>query len=230
MNTNILELPFNTILIRIILAVIIGGMIGYERGSHNQAAGFRTHILVCLGATIVTLIQEQLQVNLLKYALEHPITTQVLKTDLGRIGAQVVSGIGFLGAGAIIREEKTIVGLTTAASVWVTGCIGLGIGWGFYNLSILGGVVVLVVLVSLKKVEVIFKTVNILYSEDTDMSENIKNTIEIFNCHNIKIKKLKKLKKSQNIIYVLIISKKIDILKVLTKLAENKNIQEIKEV
>ena len=230
MNTNILELSFSSILIRILLSVLIGGMIGYERGSRNQAAGFRTHILVCLGATLIALIQEQLRVNILHYAIEYSVTTQVLKTDLGRIGAQVVSGIGFLGAGAIIREEKTIVGLTTAASVWVTGCIGLGVGWGFYRLAILSGVVVLIVLVTLKKIEIVLKSVSILYVENSDMNENLKRTIEIFNYHNIKIKTLRKLKKSQKILYVIALPKGVNTLKVLAELTEEENIEEIREI
>ena len=230
MNTNILELSFSSILIRILLSVLIGGMIGYERGSRNQAAGFRTHILVCLGATLIALIQEQLRVNILHYAIEYSVTTQVLKTDLGRIGAQVVSGIGFLGAGAIIREEKTIVGLTTAASVWVTGCIGLGVGWGFYRLAILSGVVVLIVLVTLKKIEIVLKSVSILYVENSDMNENLQRTIEIFNYHNIKIKTLRKLKKSQKILYVIALPKGVNTLKVLAELTEEENIEEIREI
>lgn len=161
MNSSITELSLHIIILRIFLSTIIGGIIGYERGSNNQAAGFRTHILVCLGATL-TLIQEQLKINLLNYAIENPLSSQVLKTDLGRLGAQVISGIGFLGAGTILREEKTIAGLTTAASVWVTGCIGLGIGWGFYRLTIITGIVVLIVLITLKKLKLFIKLLLLL--------------------------------------------------------------------
>lgn len=106
MNSSITELSLHIIILCIFLSTIIGGIIGYERGSNNQAAGFRTHILVCLGATLISLIQEQLKINLLNYAIENPLSSQVLKTDLGRLGAQVISGIGFLGAGTILREEK----------------------------------------------------------------------------------------------------------------------------
>ena len=105
------------IVIRILISIIIGGMIGYERGVHNRPAGFRTHILVCLGACVVSIVQDQLRVNIINFTLIHPEVSQVMKTDLGRIGAQVVSGIGFLGAGTIMREKGTIGGLTTAASI-----------------------------------------------------------------------------------------------------------------
>lgn len=203
MNSSITELSLHIIILRIFLSTIIGGIIGYERGSNNQAAGFRTHILVCLGATLISLIQEQLKINLLNYAIENPLSSQVLKTDLGRLGAQVISGIGFLGAGTILREEKTIAGLTTAASVWVTGCIGLGIGWGFYRLTIITGIVVLIVLITLKKIEVIYKTIIITYTEDNNIEDDnieddIKNTFDFFLHHNIKVKKFKK---EKNYIY-----------------------------
>lgn len=227
MNFSLTELPLYTIILRIFLATIIGGIIGYERGSNNQAAGFRTHILVCLGATLISLIQEQLKINLLNYTMENPLSTQVLKTDLGRLGAQVISGIGFLGAGTIIREEKTIAGLTTAASVWVTGCIGLGIGWGFYRLTIITGIVVLIVLITLKKIEVTYRSITITYTEESNTEENIKNTLEIFLYHHIKIKNLKKIKNSKKVIYLLILPKSLNKIKVISELTNSFNILEI---
>lgn len=230
MNSSITELSLHIIILRIFLSTIIGGIIGYERGSNNQAAGFRTHILVCLGATLISLIQEQLKINLLNYAIENPLSSQVLKTDLGRLGAQVISGIGFLGAGTILREEKTIAGLTTAASVWVTGCIGLGIGWGFYRLTIITGIVVLIVLIvliTLKKIEVIYKTIIITYTEDNNIEDDIKNTFDFFLHHNIKVKKFKKEKNSKKIIYTLILPKNLNRIKAISELTKFSNISEI---
>lgn len=81
------SLTIYEIILRIFMAIVIGGMIGYERGQHNRPAGFRTHILVCLGATIVSMIQDQLRINLHNYAIAFPEAAQVMKTDLGRIGA-----------------------------------------------------------------------------------------------------------------------------------------------
>lgn len=227
MNSSITELSLHIIILRIFLSTIIGGIIGYERGSNNQAAGFRTHILVCLGATLISLIQEQLKINLLNYAIENPLSSQILKTDLGRLGAQVISGIGFLGAGTILREEKTIAGLTTAASVWVTGCIGLGIGWGFYRLTIITGIVVLIVLITLKKIEVIYKTIIITYTEDNNIEDDIKNTLDFFLHHNIKVKKFKKGKNSKKIIYTLILPKNLNRIKAISELTKFSNISEI---
>lgn len=155
MNTFSDILTLKEIAIRIIAAIFIGGVIGYERGHQNRPAGFRTHILVCLGAAIVSMIQDQLRVNIHNYTLLYPEMSPILKLDLGRIGAQVVSGIGFLGAGTIMRDKGMIGGLTTAASIWTTGCLGLSVGWGFYNVAIPAVIAVIIVLVILKRLEAI---------------------------------------------------------------------------
>ena len=122
-------------LMRLFLAAFLGGIVGIERGSGDRPAGLRTHILVCTGSALIMVVS--------MYAFDGFDVPR----DPGRIAAQVVSGIGFLGAGTIMREKKTIGGLTTAASIWATGCIGLGIGWGFYTIAISAGVAVIIVLV-----------------------------------------------------------------------------------
>lgn len=116
------EINLLTVGLRILLAVICGGVIGLERGRHGSQAGLRTHILVCLGGMLTALIGV--------YA------TSVLgyESDPLRISAQVVSGIGFLGAGMIIvKSDKMITGLTTAAIMWTTAIIGIAVGIGFYS-------------------------------------------------------------------------------------------------
>lgn len=107
-----------TIIIRLLIATLIGGIIGIEREVMNRPAGFRTHILVTLGSTLIMIISL------------HSAGTG--GGDSARIAAQVVSGIGFLGAGSIIRSDGNVVGLTTAASIWVCGGLGLAIGSGMY--------------------------------------------------------------------------------------------------
>lgn len=215
-NQFSLTLSLQEILIRILMAIIIGGMIGYERGHSNRPAGFRTHILVCLGAAIVSLTQDQLRINLLNLAETNYSAAQLLRTDLGRIGAQVVSGIGFLGAGTIMRDKGVIGGLTTAASIWATGCIGLGIGWGFYYLAVPSGVAILIVLVTLKKVERslidnrhIVK-IAVQFSQGTRYNDNLLETYEILKNMNVTIKSLKKGSEENKVIYVLVISKEMD--------------------
>ena len=120
---------FNTVSIalRIFLAMVVGGLIGIERGKQGRAAGMRTHILVCLGAALTVMIGI--------YARE---TLGIVTSDPLRIAAQVVSGIGFLGVGTIlIKGRFQITGLTTAAGVWATATIGLALGIGFYEGAIL---------------------------------------------------------------------------------------------
>ncbi len=123
-----------SIALRIVLALLIGGLLGLDRGINNRPAGFRTYTLVCLGATLVMLTNQ--------YVWQY---MQV--SDPVRMGAQVVSGIGFLGAGAIIITGKSQVkGLTTAAGLWASACSGLAIGIGFYEGAVLGALAVLVVI------------------------------------------------------------------------------------
>ena len=113
------------IVLRLILAVAAGGLIGLEREIHGRAAGFRTQILVCLGSTLIMLI------SIYGFEQSGVGTTR----DPARLAAQVVSGIGFLGAGTILREGTSIKGLTTAASLWVVAGIGLALGAGFTAVS-----------------------------------------------------------------------------------------------
>lgn len=125
---------------RLIVAVVLSGLIGLERESHGRPAGLRTHILVGLGATLVMLISI--------YGFGPGLTF-----DPGRLAAQVVSGIGFLGAGTIMRDGSTVRGLTTAASLWVAAGIGLGVGAGFYFASFVCTLLVVFSLQVLVRVE-----------------------------------------------------------------------------
>lgn len=108
--------------IRMLLAVVCGGLIGLERTYHRRPAGLRTHMLICLGASMTTMISQYLLLNMHFY------------TDMARIGAQVVAGIGFIGAGTIVvSRNKKVSGLTTAAGLWTCAIVGLTLGAGFYE-------------------------------------------------------------------------------------------------
>ena len=120
----LLEPSLLTIIIRTLLALVCAGLIGFERGTHGSEAGLRTHILVCLGAMIAMCTGE--------------FVAMYYSADAERIGAQVVSGIGFLGAGTIMVNRGHVKGLTTAAGLWASACIGLAIGTGFYEAAIVG--------------------------------------------------------------------------------------------
>ena len=227
------ELPLYEIILRIVMAIIIGGVIGYERGHQNRPAGFRTHILVCLGAAIVSMIQDQLRVNILKYTISHPEVAQVLKTDLGRIGAQVVSGIGFLGAGTIMRDKGIIGGLTTAASIWATGCLGLSIGWGFYYLAIPAGIGIIIVLVTLKKLERYWienkhiMKIDIQYNKEYSYSDILIKNYNIFKEMNVRIKDVTKSIEENKISYTLIVAKQMETVDVLLELSKYEHISQV---
>ena len=121
-----------SVTLRMVLAVLVGAVIGLERSAKNRPAGFRTHILVCMGAAVASMTGLFLFLVL------------KLPTDVSRLGAQVISGLGFIGAGTIVVTKKmSIKGLTTAAGLWTTGIIGLAIGAGYYELGVIGAVLVL---------------------------------------------------------------------------------------
>ena len=131
------------IILRLALGFLAGGLIGFERSSRRQVAGLRTHILICLGATLLMLLSIWL-----------PQTFSGMKNgDPGRIAAQVVSGIGFLGAGAIIRLGNNVRGLTTAASLWLIAAVGMAIGAGMFIAAAAVEVLSLVTLIALGRIE-----------------------------------------------------------------------------
>ena len=131
------------LLIRLTLACLLGGLIGIERERLRHPAGFRTHILVCIASALVMLSNIYIFENYRNYA----------NIDPARLGAQVISGIGFLGAGTILKEGVTVKGLTTAASLWSVAGIGLAVGLGFYTGAIFATVLVLITLVVFSRFE-----------------------------------------------------------------------------
>ena len=127
------ELNFSSVLLRLLLAMIFGGMMGLERGRKHRAAGFRTYMLVCLGSALTSILSQYLYVRLDTDWLGFAETTS-RQIDVSRFGAQVYSGIGFLAAGTIIvTGRQEVKGLTTAAGLWASACMGLAIGAGFYT-------------------------------------------------------------------------------------------------
>lgn len=165
------------IVLRLIFAIIMGGTIGIEREYHNRPAGIRTHILVCMGAAIIALIQVQIGNDSLKYALDNPAVAGVVRADEARLIAQVVSGIGFLGAGTIIVSNRSVKGLTTAASIWTGAGLGLAMGMGYYEISVCGFIGVLVSLILVKKIIKIHsvKKIEIRYIHRSETKEFVMN-------------------------------------------------------
>lgn len=145
-------MDYIVVLERLIVGVIIGGLVGYEREFKNSPAGFRTHILVCLGATIISLIAEY-DLQKIMIIAQNPMYAEVLKVDTARLGAQVISGVGFLGAGTILRDKGSVRGLTTAATLWIVACLGLAVGRGLYALSLTSAVIIFIILSLFKKAD-----------------------------------------------------------------------------
>ncbi len=132
------EFNIFSVTFRLILALIFGGLIGLERGRRRKAAGFRTYMLVCMGATLTMLIG-QYQCYMIDNVWSKLLLQPAVKADVTRFSAQVVNGIGFLGAGSVIvTGHKSVKGLTTAAALWASACMGLVIGAGFYECVLLG--------------------------------------------------------------------------------------------
>ncbi len=139
MPTSMLETA-----LRLIMAMVVGGIVGLEREMHDRPAGLRTHILVCVGAALIMLISMEVP----RYYIG------VQESDPARIAAQVVSGIGFLGAGTILREGVTVRGLTTAASLWMVAALGLAAGAGLYLQGLLAAAITLISLRLLSRLDV----------------------------------------------------------------------------
>lgn len=134
-----------SIIVRIGLALLMGGILGAERGLRNRPAGFTTYVLVCIGSTMIMLTNQY-------------ISSIYSQADPARLAAQVVSGIGFLGAGTIIvTRNDEVRGLTTAAGLWLAAGLGLAVGVGFYSGALIGFVFSIFALVSLKKVDIYIK-------------------------------------------------------------------------
>ncbi len=148
-------------MVRLLLALICGGLLGLERGKKKRPAGFRTHMLVCVGSALAMITNQ--------YMAEH-----YAGIDASRMAAQVISGIGFLGAGTImVTGLQKIRGLTTAAGLWVVACIGLAFGTGFYSGGIIATVMCYIINTVLHKVETRMETnarVIGIYVELTDVS------------------------------------------------------------
>ncbi len=171
------------IVFRLLISAIMGGLIGIEREANNRPAGLRTHVLVTIGSTLIMLI------SIDGFDFLGPDRMG----DPARLAAQVVSGIGFLGAGTIMRTGNSISGLTTAASLWVCAGIGLGVGAGYYLGSIITGVIVLLTLMTLRHFE--RKLIRRKYTTVEVLAVNRPRIIGeigvVFGNHNISIKDIR---------------------------------------
>ena len=156
------ELNTFSVVLRLTLAMLFGGLIGLERGRKRRPAGLRTYMLVCLGAALTVLLS-QYEYFMLNHSWAELAAEVGIRTDVSRFGAQVINGIGFLGAGTIIvTGRQEVKGLTTAAGLWASACMGLAIGTGFYECVILGFLLITL-------------SIRVLPAIETAIVENAKN-------------------------------------------------------
>ncbi len=170
----------DTLLFRLLLVVIVGGAIGAEREYRNKSAGFRTMILICLGSFLFT-----------------TFGIAISGSSSDRIASNIVTGIGFLGAGVIFKSDNRINGLTTAAAIWITAALGMGIADGFYSLVLISTAVVLVSLFFLTKLEALIDDINLsrTYSIQSNYREDLLLVYEEkFKEHNLRFKQIKQTK------------------------------------
>lgn len=176
------ELTTEAALARLLLALVAGGIVGIEREIRRQTAGLRTHILICLGATLLMLL-----------SIWMPQSFGYDKGDPGRIAAQVVSGIGFLGAGAFIKIGNNMKGLTTAASIWVVAAIGMAIGAGMWGPGLIGLGLVIGTLSLLEPVERHFfptERIKVLRIDYDEKTMNRKKLFEVLKSHKVRLQSL----------------------------------------
>lgn len=231
-------LTVEVVAFRLFLAVLFGGIVGYEREKNNRPAGFRTHILVCFGAAIVSMVQDQLRLDILDLARNESIAVaSVIKTDLGRLGAQVISGIGFLGAGSIMKEKgETVGGMTTAAGIWATGCVGLGIGWGFYNIAVAAIVFMLLIMVSFKKFEskLVRKArlikFEVKFLDEEGYVNGLLEAYEIFRQKSIRITQIDKVQEEDRVYFTVSMKGRNNISDVIVSLSSVKNVEYVRDV
>lgn len=172
------------ILVRLLIAVLLGGLIGLEREQSNHAAGLRTNILVCMGSCLLMLLSI--------YGFSEFVNEGNVRMDPARLAAQVITGIGFLGAGVILFTGKTITGLTTAATLWVVSAIGLAVGAGFVYASVFSTVMVLIILWALNKLEKRFlkgKKEHLLIIRAAEQSAILETVSKLLTSHKIIIRK-----------------------------------------
>ena len=220
------NLDILSVTVRLLLAVICGGVIGIERERKRRPAGFRTHILICLGAAMTTLTSQYIVLEL------H------LFTDLARLGAQVIAGIGFIGAGTIIvTNRRQVKGLTTAAGLWASAIVGLCCGAGFFEGAIFASILILLAEIFFVKLEYFLisnaKTFNLYveYSESSNL-EHIVDTIKNMNAYilDLELTKHTKEKRSLCAVFSLQVPRKVSHQELINTISELDGVVTVEEL
>ena len=224
-------------LLRLSVAMFCGGAIGLERGKKRRPAGFRTHMLVCIGAALAMLISQYLSMMETTFWAQL-VSPNAPKTDLSRLGAQVINGIGFLGAGTIIvTGRQEVKGLTTAAGLWASACMGLAIGAGFVEGAFFGCVLIILTIIMFSHLEraIVSRARNInLYVEFLHV-DDLGRIIEAIKTQDIRIfdvelQRAKRASANQGAVFSVRLPKRMSHTTMMTELAGVENVCAIEEL
>ena len=222
------------LILRLFVAAICGGIIGIDRGRKRRAAGFRTHMLVCMGAALTIILSVYLTIMICS---AWGLDTGTYKTDISRFGAQVINGIGFIGAGTIIvTGRQQVKGMTTAAGLWASACMGLAIGAGFYMAAVIGCVCILLTIVVFSKFEsfILARSRNVNIYVEFEHTDDLSTIIEKIKAQDVRIFDIELTKAKgdvcANAIFSLQLPKKKSHAYVMTAIAEVDSVRTIEEI
>ena len=231
-----MELKFWEVVVRLVVAMICGGIIGFERGRKNRPAGFRTYILVCVGSALTMILSAYLVAMHSRWS---EVAQNLMQGDFSRFGAQVINGIGFLGAGTIIITGKNQVkGMTTAAGLWASACLGLAIGSGFYWGALIGCLLILLTVTVFSKIEsfITSRSRNITIYIEFDTADNITEIVETIKAKGVRIFDVELIKANQggtkypSAILVMRLPKKLTHTATITEIAKVDSVRMIEEL
>ena len=187
--TNLRELNLASMMLRVVLALIMGGIIGFDREQKHRPAGFRTYMRVALAAASTQILSQYLDLMLdTQWSDAYQIVGR--RTDVVRLGARIVSGVGFIGTGTILlTERQEVKGLTTASCLWASACMGLAIGAGFYECMIVGLILLILTMKIFPLIEdnVLAKSRNMNFYVEMDSIENLGNVVNTVKAKDIRI-------------------------------------------
>lgn len=231
-----MELKFWEVVVRLVVATICGGIIGFERGRKNRPAGFRTYILVCVGSALTMILSAYLVAMHSRWS---EVAQNLMQGDFSRFGAQVINGIGFLGAGTIIITGKNQVkGMTTAAGLWASACLGLAIGSGFYWGALIGCSLIMLTVTLFSKIEsfITSRSRNITIYIEFDTADNITEIVETIKAKGVRIFDVELIKANQggtkypSAILVMRLPKKLTHTATITEIAKVDSVRMIEEL
>ena len=221
-------------LLRISIAAVCGGAIGLERGIKHRPAGFRTHMIVCMGAALTMVLSTYLSVMI---ADIWKLDVNTFKTDVSRFGAQVINGIGFVGAGTIlVTGRQQVKGMTTAAGLWASACMGLSIGAGFYEAALIGCLCIIITFVAFSKLEnfILAHSRNVNLFVEFEHTDDLSAIIEKIKAQDVRIFDIELTKAKgevyPNAIFSLQLPKRKSHTFVMTAIAEVDNVRTIEEI